>query len=164
MIQKIYHFRRNHVFRPRNEIYAVMEETYKNPAAIGSFGGVDALHRAVPGKVSKKTIQKCLSGVDSYTLHKPVRRKLPANRVILDSIDQQRQIDLVDLNSLQKHNQRFHYFLSCIDILPKYAWAIQFNTKGGVEIEKAFQTIFSTRKPKSLPSDAGRAYKNKVHF
>lgn len=64
----------------------VMEETYKYPAMGRSFEDVNALYRAVRDKV---TIQKWLRGVDSYTLHKSVRRNFPTNRVIAYSIHQQ---------------------------------------------------------------------------
>ena len=98
-----------------------MKEIYKNHAA--SFGSVNALYRVITGRISKKKIQKRLSGVDSHTLRKPIRRKFQTNRVIVYSIDHQRQTDLVNLISLQKYNQEYRYPLTCIDILSKYAWA-----------------------------------------
>lgn len=65
-----------------------MKEIYQNPSHVASFGGVNALYYAAKGKVPKKIIQKWLKGVDSYTLYKPVQRKLPNNHVIVYSIDQ----------------------------------------------------------------------------
>lgn len=137
-----------------------MKATYQNPKVAASFGGVNSLYRVAKGKVSKRTIQNWLSGVDAYTLHKPVRKKFPTNRVIVGSIDQQWQADLADLSSLQNHNQGFRYLLTCIDILSKYAWAIPLKTKGGKEIVKAFSSIFLTRKPKILQTDKGKEFKN----
>ena len=137
-----------------------MEETYRNPKTIGSFGGVDALHRAVRGKVSKEKTQKWLEGVDAYTLHKPARRKFKTNRVIVSTIDQQWQADLVDMSSLQKFNHGFRYILTCIDILSKYAWAYPLKTKCGKDIVNAFQNIFTSKKPKYLNTDAGTEFMN----
>lgn len=137
-------------------------EVYQNPSHAGSFGGVNALFRAAKGKISKKKIQDWLSGVDAYTLHKPVRRKFPTNRVIVYSIDQQWQTDLVDLGSLQKFNQGYRYILTCIDILSKFAWAVPLKQKRGEDIVKAFRSIFATRKPKSLQSDDGKEYQNRL--
>ena len=139
-----------------------MNVTYQDPAAATSFGGVGALFRAAGGKISKKTIQKWLRGVDAYTLHKPARRKFPTNRVIVYSMDQHWQTDLVDLSSLPKFNRGFRYLLTCIDILSKYAWAIPLKSKRGDEIVEAFKSIFQVRKPKVLQSDQGTEYKNKV--
>ena len=139
-----------------------MKEIYEDPSHAASFGGVNALYRVAKGRISKKKIQKWLSAIDSYTLHKPVRRKFPTNRVIVYSIDQQWQTDLVDLGSLQKFNQGYRYLLTCIDILSKYAWAIPLKQKRGEDIVNAFKSIFTTRKPKSLQSDSGSEYKNKA--
>lgn len=136
-------------------------QLYQDPSQAGSFGGVDALYRASRGKVSKKEIRKWLESVDAYTLHKPVRRKFPTNRVVVHFIDQQWQADLVDLISLQKYNPGYRYILTCIDILSKYAWAIPLKTKRGEDIVRAFQAIFSTRKPKCLQTDQGTEFKNK---
>lgn len=138
----------------------MMKATYQDPSHPGSFGGVDALYRAVQGKVTKKEIQKWLEGVDAYSLHKPARKKFPTNRVIVYSKDQQWQADLVDLSSLREHNQEFRYLLTCIDILSKYAWAIPLKTKRGEDIVNAFRQIFSERKPKSLQTDQGTEFKN----
>lgn len=137
-----------------------MMETYQDLSQAGSFGGIDALYRAARGKVSKKQIREWLEGVDSYTLHKPVQRNFPTNRVVVYFIDQQWQADLVDLISLQQHNQGFRYILTCIDILSKFAWAIPLKTKRGEDIVSAFRTIFSTRKPKCLQTDQGTEFKN----
>lgn len=137
-----------------------MEEMYLNPARAGSFGGVDALYRVAGGP--KKEVQNWLRGVDTYTLHKPIRRKFKTNRVIVYSIDQQWQADLVDLISLHKYNQGYKYLLTCIDILSKYAWAVPLKSKKGPEIVKAFQTIFNERKCRILQSDKGSEFKNRI--
>lgn len=108
----------------------------------------------------KKTIQKWLNEVDSYTLHKPARRKFPTNHVIVHSIDRIWQTDLVDLSSLQKFSLGYRYILTCIEILSKYVWAIPLKTKRVEEIVKAFQSIVPFRKPKSRQSDFGKEYRN----
>ncbi|GFX41725.1 uncharacterized protein TNCV_234041 [Trichonephila clavipes] len=56
---------------------------YENPEVPNSFGGVEALHRSVKGKYSKKDVKHWLSQKDAYTLHKPVRHKFQRNRVIM---------------------------------------------------------------------------------
>ncbi|GFX55678.1 putative uncharacterized transposon-derived protein F54H12.3 [Trichonephila clavipes] len=139
-----------------------MEEAYQDHKRVASFGGVDALHRAVDGKVSKKLIKDWLEGVEAYTLHKPIRKKFQTNHVLVYSINQQWQADLVDLSSLQKHNHGFRYILTCIDILSKYAWAIPLKIKRGTYIVKTFKTIFSMRKLKFLQTDAGTEFTNKT--
>ncbi|GBN09487.1 hypothetical protein AVEN_3439-1 [Araneus ventricosus] len=81
---------------------------------------LDALGR----KVSRKEIKNFLEGVDTYTFHKSIRKKFPTNKVIVYSIDQQWQADLVDLSSLSKYNKGYRYLFCCIDVLSKYAWIV----------------------------------------
>ena len=51
---------------------------YLDPSQPASFGGLDAVYRAVKekgkNKISRKQVQDWLSQQDVYTLHKPARR------------------------------------------------------------------------------------------
>ena len=53
---------------------------------------------------------------DAYTLHKPMRHHFKRNRVIVGGIDQQWQMDLADMQSMQKFNDGYRYLLVCIDV------------------------------------------------
>ena len=48
-----------------------MDAAYFNPLSASSFGGVQRLQRET--KNSLRDVKDWLSGVDAYTLHKPVR-------------------------------------------------------------------------------------------
>ncbi|GIY99334.1 uncharacterized transposon-derived protein F54H12.3 [Caerostris extrusa] len=104
-----------------------LEKFYKNPKEPASFGGINALRRAVGKQVKTKDIKQWLETKDSYTLHKPARRNFKKNRVIVG------------------------------DVFSKYAWAIPLKDKTGQSILKGFQNIFKERKPKSLQTDKGHA-------
>ena len=105
--------------------------------------------------------QDWLYGIDSYTLHKRIRKKFLTNRVIVCSINQLWYTDLADLNSLEKFNQGYRYLLTCVDILPKHVWTIPLKQTRSEDIVKAFQSIFVSRKPKLLQNEAGREYRNR---
>ena len=64
---------------------------YLDPSQPASFGGVDALYRAVEeeGKntISRKQVQDWLSQQDVYTLHKPARRRYIRSRVLVPGIN-----------------------------------------------------------------------------
>ena len=66
---------------------------------------------------------------DVYTLHKPVRRRFKRNRVIVGGIDQQWQMDLADMQSMQKLNDGYRYLLVCIHVFSKYAWVVPLKNK-----------------------------------
>ncbi|GFX75722.1 uncharacterized protein TNCV_2082331 [Trichonephila clavipes] len=134
---------------------------YKNPEVPNSFGGVEALHRSVKGKYSKKDVKHWLSQKDAYTLHKPVRHKFQRNRVFVSDIDRQFQADLVDMQSLAEFNKGYKYLLTCIDLFSKFAWAVPLKDKFGKSVKSGLEIIFKERKPKVLQTDA----ENKIsHF
>ncbi|GFX28685.1 putative uncharacterized transposon-derived protein F54H12.3 [Trichonephila clavipes] len=134
---------------------------YENPEVPNSFGGVEALHRSVKGKYSKKDVKHWLSQKDAYTLHKPVRHKFQRNRVFVSDIDRQFQADLVDMQSLAEFNKGYKYLLTCIDLFSKFAWAVPLKDKFGKSVKSGLEIIFKERKPKVLQTDAGKEFLNK---
>ena len=140
---------------------------YLDPSHPASFGGLDAVYRAVKeegkSKVTRKQVQDWLSQQDVYTLHKPARRSYKRSRVIVPGIDAQFQADLCDVQNLSCYNKGYKYLLTCVDIFSKYAWVVALKTKQGKELVKAFQTILSSgRKPRNLQTDHGTEFLNRV--
>ena len=97
-----------------------LASVYYDPKRTGGFGGVDRLYKDVnkEGKfnISFTQIKQWLMKQDAYTLHKPIRRRFKRNRVIVGGIDQQWQMDLADLQSMQKFNDGYCYLLVYIDV------------------------------------------------
>ncbi|KAL9976454.1 hypothetical protein ACROYT_G013758 [Oculina patagonica] len=64
---------------------------YLNPSHPASFGGLDAVYRAVKeegkSKITRKRLQDWLSQQDVYTLHKPARMRYKRSRVIVSGVD-----------------------------------------------------------------------------
>ncbi|GFY60404.1 uncharacterized transposon-derived protein F54H12.3 [Trichonephila inaurata madagascariensis] len=142
-------------------MYQDLAAFYENPEVPNSFGGVEALHRSLKGKYSKKDVKHWLSQKDAYTLHKPVRHKFQRNRVFVSDIDRQFQADLVDMQSLAEFNKGYKYLLTCIDLFSKFAWAVPLKDKFGKSVKSGLEIIFKERKPKVLQTDA----ENKIsHF
>ncbi|GFT20814.1 uncharacterized transposon-derived protein F54H12.3 [Trichonephila clavipes] len=139
-----------------------LEKVYQEPEHPGSFGGVEALFKATGGKFSRKDIKKWLSAKDSYTLHKPIKKKFKKNRVLVSRMNQQYQADLVDMQSLSKFNDGYRYLLTCICVLSKYAWAIPLHDKNAKTVVSAFEQIFSERVPLKLQTDAEKNTKRYI--
>ena len=142
------------------EVDVILRAIYFNPENPGAYGGVNALYRQVVGVLSKKQVKDWLSGQDTYTLHKPIRRKFNRQRVLVGRVDQQWQADLVDLQSISKNNDGYKYLLTCIDVLSKYAWVVPLKNKTGISIIEAFESIFTDRKPTKLQTDKGTEFLN----
>ena len=70
-----------------------LQKRYYNPKRVGSYGGVAGLRRIVP----EQDVKRWLSEQDTYTLHKPVRRRFKRRCVVVGGPNQQWQADLVDM-------------------------------------------------------------------
>ena len=145
-----------------------LSSVYYDPKRPGGFGGAERLYKDVKkeGKfaISCKEIKEWLMKQDTYTLHKPMRRHFKRNRVIVGSIDQQWQMDLADMQSMQKFNDEYRYLLVCIDVFSKYAWVVPLKDKTGPTLVEAFKVILASgRKPEKIMTDQGTEFLNK-HF
>ncbi len=145
-----------------------LSSIYYDPKRSGGFGGVDRLYKDVKKdgkfKISRTDIKNWLMKEDTYTLHKPIQRNFKRNHVIVGGIDQPWQIDLADMQSLQKFNDGYRYLLVCIDVFSKYAWMIPLKNKSGPSLVEAFKVILSSgRKPEKIMTDQGTEFLNR-HF
>lgn len=148
--------------RNRNNFLKKLYYSIKEP---GSFSAPAKFYRAVKEKnnnISRKQVHDWLNAQDTYTLHRRTRKKFHRNRIIVSSIDNQWQTDLIDIQKIAKYNKGNRYILICIDILSKYAWAEPLQSKSGKSIIAGFKKIFKKgRKPLLLQSDMGTEYLNK---
>jgi len=85
-------------------------------------------------------------------------------KTIAKGISDQFQADIVEMIPHSKENKGFKYFLTCIDIFSKYAWAIPMKTKSADETAKAFTSIFNDgivkRIPNKIQTDDGKEFFN----
>ena len=135
---------------------------YTNPAHPGAFQSISGFLKNNKN-IKKNEAEKVLSGLDAYTLHKPVRRKFPRNKFIVKGIDDMWQCDLVDVANLasRRNSQNFTYLFVCIDVFSKFAWVIPCKNKSAQECKNALAKIFSgtPRRPARIYSDDGKEFK-----
>ena len=83
---------------------------------------------------------------------------------MVGGIDEQWQMDLADMQSLQKYNDGYRYLLVCIDVFSKFTWVIPLKLKTGLALVEAFRLILASgRKPERILTDRGTEFFNK-HF
>ena len=133
---------------------------YYDPSNPGSFGGVDKLWKEVGG--SREEVENWLKTQDTYTLHRPVRKKIKRNRISVAGIDDQWEADLLDVSTIAKHNNNFKFILTAIDSLSKYGFAVPLKNKMSESIVKAFTQIFKSRQPRKLRTDHGKEFLNSI--
>ena len=84
--------------------------------------------------------------------------------MIVGGIDQQWQMDLADMHSMQKFNNGYRYLLVCIDVFSKYAWVVPLKNRAGPSLMESFKIILASGgKPKKIITDQGTKFFNK-HF
>lgn len=143
----------------------MMDRIYYDPSEPGSYGGLARLLRAVRKKNNKKKIPKrevidWLQTQDTYTLHKPARKRFVRNPYIVFGPYELWQADLNDMRGLSEFNDGFNYILTVIDVFSKYLYARVLKRKEGAEVASAFQSIFkeATKTPKCLQTDKGTEF------
>lgn len=94
-------------------------------------------------------------------LHKPARINFKRRRVILKSLNDLFQADLVEMQQFSKENKGYKYILVVINCFSKFVWAFPLKTKTGQEVSKAMLNVFKTEKVKNLQTDNGTEYYNK---
>ncbi len=137
-----------------------------DPKCTAGLGRVDRLYKDVrkEGKfeISRMEIKKWLMKQDTYTLHKPMRHNFKRNCVIVGGIDQQWQMDLANMQSMQKFNDGYRYLLVCIDVFSKYTWVVLLKNKTGPLLVEAFKVILSSgHKPEKIMTDQGTDFLNR---
>ena len=133
----------------------------------GSYSSAPKLLKAARADgrkdVKLKDILLWLRGQDAHTLHKPVRYNYPRNRVIVDGIDHQWDVDLMDMINLSKYNDGYGYVLIAIDVFSRYAWTVLLKTKRSKDVKEGIEELFSQgRKPDLFRTDPGGEFVNKT--
>jgi len=66
-------------------------------------------------------------------LHASARKNFLRRRVIVRGYDDLWQADVIEMHPYFRFNKGYHYILTVIDVLSKYAWAVPFKSKSGSE-------------------------------
>ena len=96
-----------------------------------------------------------MSGQDTYTLHKPAPKRFPRNPYTVTNIDDVWEMDLADLSSLSKHNNKFKYLLNVRHIFP-----VCLERSTGTFFRSALKFLFLDRKALTIKSDKGTEFPN----
>ena len=141
----------------------LLHSIYYNPSSPASFSTAEKLYKAAKRQnpdITFEDVKDWLSGENTYTLHKPARRRFSRERVFVSEPDQQFQADLVDMQQFSKENNGNKYILTVIDCFSKYAFALPLKNKTGIEVKKALEKIFKERNPDKLQTDRGTEFTN----
>lgn len=94
-------------------------------------------------------------------LHKPARINFKRRRVILKSLNDLYQADLIEMLPYSKENKGYKYILIIINCFSKFVWAFPIKNKSALEVSKNFEKIFKIQKIDNLQTDMGKEFFNK---
>ena len=97
----------------------------------------------------------------AYTLHKPRRQRGEFLPEVVFNIDQQWVADLIEVQTISKHNKGYRYILVVNDAFSKYTRAWPIKKKTGKDVTDMFAKIIKEakgRKPQTLQTDASKEF------
>jgi len=137
---------------------------YKNPNNPGSFSGINSLYSSLKTKfptLKLSDLKKWGETNKVYTRHFPIRKKITRNQTVVGGINDTFQMDLCDMQALQKENDGYHYLLTIIDVFSKKAFVIPLKNKTGISTLKGIEAgIKILGVPKRVHTDAGKEFFN----
>ena len=141
-----------------------IKKLYSDPKFPGSFSGKERFIKAVKSRnssVKRKDIEAALRSIDTYSLHKPLKRPKLFRRIYSKGIKYQYQIDLVDMSKFEKENDGYRWFITIIDIFSKKAWAFKLKRKTANDIVKVMKPFLEKNRPTKIEFDQGKEFYNK---
>ena len=120
-----------------------LNELKKNYIKIGhpiAFSGINNIKSHYPN-LTIKEIKNFLSGIYSYTIHRPTRKPKYRNPTYVYNIREQIQLDLLQISNISSHNFGYNFILIAIDIFSRFAWAKLLKTKSSKEVLARFKDI-----------------------
>ena len=112
-----------------------LKKIYYDPSHPASFAGPQKLYKIVKSEgkynIGMHRIRKFLHNQESYSLHKPVRRRFSRNHVVSEGMNDLWMADLIDMVKYEKWNEGYKFILLVIDTFSKYVWVRPMKNKTG---------------------------------
>ena len=144
-----------------------LRDIYYNPST--GYQSAERLYQKAKEsglKVSRALVKNWLKTQDTYTRYKPIVRRHKFQRTFVRDLGDQVQMDLVDMGKYKDQNKGYHWILTAVEILSRYAFTIpvyrkttKHMTEAVRELLKKFNDRFG-RYPKTAQFDDGREFYN----
>jgi hypothetical protein len=143
-----------------------LSSIYYDPLHAGSYSGLTKFWNAIKHdnvyNLKYTQVKDWLKKQEGYVRHKPPPRIFPRQKILMSSIDEQWDADVMDMQKFSKQNSGYRYLAIFIDIFSKYIWVEPMKTKKNEEMLRAINRVFGKgRKPLYLRTDQGNEYTGK---
>ena len=145
-----------------------LSDIYYVPKRPASFSDTSKLWKYItsrhdrPPGLTYKRVKTWLDKQVTHNIHKYAPRKFPRESIIIESINEQWDADLIVVTDLAKYNDGYGYILVIIDLFSRFCRARALKKKKGVEVVEAFQSVLADgNKCEVLRTDRGTEFTNR---
>lgn len=141
---------------------------WKNINSEQGLRSLTAFARAQKSGYNLRDLERSLSKIEAFSIHRPVRRNYPTPAIMVNEIGTSICFDLIQLTSLKKYNSNYAWILLCKDQFTKFISLWKLKTKKATEVaeamKKALKEISHNGKYKirTASSDDGVEFKGAV--
>ena len=144
-----------------------LRDIYYDPSK--GYWSAERLYQKAKGKglsMSRRAVRDWLKTQDTYTGYKPITRKHKYRKTYVKDLADQMQLDLVDMGKYGCKNKGYHWILTTVEILSRYAFAIPVYRKDSDNMTKAVDLLLEKFKerfgkyPNSVQFDEGKEFYN----
>jgi hypothetical protein len=143
-----------------------LAKKYFDPKHPGAFAGVEQFYKSQKS-ASRQQVKHFLKAQASYTLHFPARVRFERNKVVVGSVNQLWDTDLLSMQNLAEDNENYNYIITAVDVLSKHAYCEMLKSKNARSVVAGFRKILQRardeeRLPLYIRSDRGSEYNNSL--
>ena len=131
----------------------IMRKWYTRPEHPTSFTGRNRVRKW--HGISDSKSRKVLDGIQSYSMHREVKRPRARNPFFVYRKREHVQADLIEVGQLSDENDGVQYLLTVIDMFSKFAVCIPMKNKTQKASITAFKKVLPIIKPEVLMTDSG---------
>ena len=141
-----------------------LRRRYPNYKLKGSFSGAFNFKKDTGTSLNIKDVKKVLQKIPAYTLHEPRRIHFDRRRVYVPHMTAQFGMDLKDIQSESRYNNKKRYLLVVINMFSRMAYIEPLSKKTGIEVVKGLTKIFSRcgPLPQKIQVDKGTEFYNEA--
>jgi hypothetical protein len=151
----------------KKDIEEYLGTIYFDPLHPGNYSGIQKFWKVVKDdnhyNLTYKQVSTWLKQQESYVRHQPPPKVYPHQKILMSSMDEQWDADLLVMDQFTRKNSGYKYLAVFIDIFSRYIWVEPMKTKTGNEMVQVLGRIFKKgRKPLSMRTDRGTEYTNNI--
>jgi len=147
----------------RNQQEEIKDKYLSTKTPVGFTSLSQFIENTDYGPKDKQKVKDTLSSLNTYSIHKPIRKKYQRTKVMVNFIDHTWALDLAVFESTKRSNSFYAYIMFVSDIFSRYTWSIPIKKKDTKSVLEGFKELFekTDRRPVNIWSDAERAFFSK---